>query len=48
LINDPVYDHHKFLKLIIRSAKSRRDNMLTSRNAKRQEKKQRVEELAYT
>jgi D-alanine-D-alanine ligase len=48
LINDPVYNHHKFLKLIIRSAKNRRDNMLASRNAKRQAKKQRVEELAYT
>ena len=48
LINDPVYNHHKFLKLIIRSAKNRRDNMLASRNAKRQEKKQRVEQMAYT
>ncbi|HZM20757.1 MAG TPA: hypothetical protein VFC02_03375 [Anaerolineales bacterium] len=48
LINDPVYNHHKFLKLILRSAKNRRDNMLASRNAKRQAKKQRVEELAYT
>jgi D-alanine-D-alanine ligase len=48
LINDPVYNHHKFLKLIIRSAKNRGDTMLKNRNAKRQEKKQRVEELAYT
>ena len=48
LINDPVYNHHKFLKLIIRSAKNRRDTMLKNRNAKRQEKKQRVEELVYT
>ena len=48
LINDPVYNHNKFLKLIIRSAKNRRDNMLASKNAKRQVKKQRVEEMAYT
>ncbi|HET9905742.1 MAG TPA: hypothetical protein VFQ23_03855 [Anaerolineales bacterium] len=48
LINDPIFNHNKFLKLIIRAAKNRRDNMLASRNAKRQVKKQRVEELAYT
>ena len=48
LINDPVYNHHKFLKLIIRSAKNRRDNMLVAKNAKRQVKKQRVEQMAYT
>ena len=48
LINDPVYNHNKFLKLIIRSAKNRRDNMLVSKNAKRQVKKQRVEQMAYT
>jgi D-alanine-D-alanine ligase len=48
LINDPVYSHHKFLKLIIRSAKNRQNNMLASRMTKRQEKKQRVEQMAYT
>lgn len=48
LINDPVYNHHKFLKLIIRSAKNRRDNMLAAKNAKRQVKKQRVEQMAYS
>ncbi len=48
LINDPVYNHNKFLKLIIRSAKNRRDNMLATKNAKRQVKKQRVEQMAYT
>ena len=48
LINDPDYNHHKFLKLIIRSAKNRRDNMLASKNAKRQVKKQRVEQMAYS
>ncbi len=48
LINDPVYNHHKFLKLIIRSAKNRRDNMLAAKNAKRQMKKQRVEQMVYS
>jgi D-alanine-D-alanine ligase len=48
LIHDPAYSHHKFLKLIIRSAKNRQDNMLASRRAKRQVKKQRVEQMAYT
>jgi D-alanine-D-alanine ligase len=48
LIHDSVYNHHKFLKLIIRSAKNRQNNMLLSRRAKRQVKKQRVEQMAYT
>jgi len=48
LINDPDYNHHKFLKLIIRSAKDRRDNMLAAKKAKRQVKKQRVEQMAYS
>jgi len=48
LINDPIYDHHKFMKLIIRSAQNRRDNMLAARMKKRQLKKQRVEQMAYT
>ncbi len=48
LIHDPVYDHHKFLKLIIRSAKNRQNNMLASRRTKREVKKQRVEQMAYT
>jgi D-alanine-D-alanine ligase len=48
LINDPVYNHHKFLKLIIRSAQKRQDRMLTARMNKRQTKKQRVEQMAYT
>jgi len=47
LINDPVYNHQKFLKLIIRSAQHRQMNMLAAR-AKRQVKKQRVEQMAYT
>jgi D-alanine-D-alanine ligase len=48
LIHDSVYNHQKFLKLIIRSAKKRQDNLLLSRRMKRQVKRQRVEEMAYT
>jgi D-alanine-D-alanine ligase len=48
LIHDPVYNHHKFLKLIIRSALKRQDTLLAARMNKRQVKRQRVEEMAYT
>lgn len=49
LLNDPVYDHHKFMKLIIRSAQKRRDNLIAARLLKKQPaKKQRVEQMAYT
>ncbi len=48
LIHDPVYNHHKFLKLIIGSAKNRQDNLLASKRAKQQMKKQRVEQMAYS
>lgn len=49
LIHDPVYDHQKFLKLIIRAAKKRQSNLLASRRVKRQVKKQPVErQMAYT
>jgi D-alanine-D-alanine ligase len=49
LIKDPVYNHQKFLKLIIRSAQKRQANMLAVRASKRQVKKQRVErQMAYT
>src|SRR5574339_793727 len=48
LINDPVYNHQKFLKLIIRSAQKRQNRMLASKLSKRQTKKQRVEQMAYT
>jgi hypothetical protein len=48
LINDPVYNHQKFLKLIIRSAQKRQNTLLASRMNKRQAKKQRVEQMAYT
>jgi D-alanine-D-alanine ligase len=47
LINDPVYNHQKFLKLIVRSAKNRQANMLAAK-LKKQLKKQRVEQMAYT
>lgn len=48
LIHDSVYNHQKFLKLIIRAAKNRQDNLLASRTTRRQVKKQRVEQMAYT
>src|SRR5512139_2393101 len=50
LLNDPVYNHQKFLKLIIRSAQKRQVNMLAARMAKKQMKKQRVEveQMAYS
>jgi len=48
LINDPVYDHQKFLKLIVRAAQNRRDNMLAAKLTKKLSKKQRVEQMAYT
>jgi D-alanine-D-alanine ligase len=48
LINDPAYNHQKFLKLIIRSAQKRQNTMLAAKLNKRQTKKQRVEQMAYT
>ena len=48
LIHDPVYNHHKFLKLIVRSAQKRQDTLLAARMNKRQVKKQRVEQMAYS
>ncbi len=48
LIHDSVYSHHKFLKLIIRSALKRQDTMISARANKRQVKRQRVEEMAYS
>ena len=48
LIHDPAYNHHKFLKLIIRSALNRQNTMLAARMNKRQVKRQRVEEMAYS
>jgi D-alanine-D-alanine ligase len=48
LLNDPVYDHRKFLKLIVRSAQKRQAETLATRIKKQQVKKQRVEQMAYT
>jgi len=48
LIHDPVYNHHKFLKLIICSAQKRQKNLQATRQQKRQVKKQRVEQMAYS
>jgi hypothetical protein len=48
LLNDPVYDHHKFMKLIIRAAQKRRDNLIAAKLLKKTVKKQRVEQMAYT
>jgi D-alanine-D-alanine ligase len=48
LINDPVYNHQKFLKLIIRSAQKRQTTLLAAKLNKRQTKKQRVEQMAYS
>ncbi len=47
LMKDPIYDHHKFLNLIIRSAQNRQDRMLAARMKKRQVRKQRAEQMAY-
>jgi D-alanine-D-alanine ligase len=48
LIHDPIYNHQKFLKLIIRSAQKRQNRLLSTRMNKRQVKKQRVEQMAYS
>ena len=47
LLSDPVYNHRKFMNLIIRSAQNRRDNWVASKK-KQPVKKQRVEQMAYT
>jgi D-alanine-D-alanine ligase len=47
LLNDPVYNHHKFLNLIIRAAMARQTRMLAARMKKRQVRKQAAEQLAY-
>jgi D-alanine-D-alanine ligase len=47
LLNDPVYDHHKFLGLIINSAKKRQAKLLAAKMKKRRIKKQRTEQMAY-
>jgi D-alanine-D-alanine ligase len=47
LINDPIYNHHKFMNLIIRSAQKRQAALLAARTKKRQVRKQRTEQMAY-
>jgi D-alanine-D-alanine ligase len=47
LINDPVYDHKKFLHLIVRSAQKRQIKLLTARMKKQRVKKERTEEMVY-
>lgn len=47
LLNDPLYNHHKFLHLIIRSAQKRQTALLAARMKKRQVRKQRTEQMAY-
>ena len=48
LLNDKAYNHHKFMKLIIRAGQKRQATMLAARSKKQQAKKQRVEQMAYT
>lgn len=50
LLNDPLYNHLKFMKLIIRAALARRDRRIAERLLKRQPRKRtvEVEQMAYT
>jgi D-alanine-D-alanine ligase len=50
LLNDPIYNHTKFMKLIIRSGQKRQERMTAEKLLKRQSRKRaiEVEELAYT
>lgn len=48
LLNDPVYNHRKFLNLIVRAGQKRQAALLASRMKKQVVKKQRVEQMAYT
>jgi len=47
LIQDSIYDHKKFLSIIVRAAKNRQEKLLASKMKKRQVKKQRAEQMAY-
>ena len=47
LLKDPIYDHNKFLHLIIRSAQKRQDKILAAKMKKQRVKKQRTEQMAY-
>ena len=50
LLNDPIYSHTKFMKLIIRSGQKRQERMAAEKLLKRQSRKRaiEVEEMAYT
>jgi D-alanine-D-alanine ligase len=50
LLNDPRYNHIKFMKLIIRSAQKRQARMIAERMAKRPSRKRtiEVEQMAYS
>jgi hypothetical protein len=51
LLNDPVMDHTRFMKLIIRNAQARQTRRAAEKIIKRQARKQRVlevEQMAYT
>jgi len=47
LLKDPVYDHNKFLHLIIRSGQKRQAKLLAAQMKKRTTKKQRTEQMVY-
>jgi D-alanine-D-alanine ligase len=47
LLNDPVYDHNKFLHLIIDSAKKRQAKLLAAKLKKQRVKKQKAEQMVY-
>ena len=50
LLNDPVYNHNKFMKLIIRSGQKRQERMIAEKLLKRQSRRRavEVEEMAYS
>lgn len=50
LLHDPVYNHLKFMKLIIHAAQMRQERMIAERMLKRQPRKRtvEVEQMAYT
>ena len=47
LLNDPVYDHSKFMDIIIRSGQKRQAKLLATKIKKQQIKKQTVKEMVY-
>jgi hypothetical protein len=47
LIKDPVYDHNKFLHLIIRSAQKRQAKLLVAKLKKQHVKEEDAERMVY-